>query len=572
MEPSAHIDTFARDNLPPPDQWPELLLDGLWRQDEPDRTDGTALCYPPRFNCAAELLDRAIEAGYGERPAIWSDIDGVPHATSYRALRARVDQTAHVLVEDMRLQAGNRVLLRGPNTLHMAVAWLACVKAGLVVVATMPQLRAQELKQIIDKAHISAALCDARLAEELAWCATPGHESFCATLAQIRLFGHDAADALDALASGKPSHFTACDTAADDVCLIAFTSGTTGVPKGCMHFHRDVLAMCDLFPREVLKPTPSDVFCGTPPLAFTFGLGGLLCFPLRAGASSVLIERPTPETLLRTVERFRATIMFTAPTCYRQMAAALNAAGFDLSSLRKTVSAGEMLSDATRELWRQATGIDMIDGLGSTELLHIFASSTGPDHRRHAIGRAVRGYVIAVVDENMRPVPAGSIGRLAVKGPIGCRYLRDARQRNAVRDGWNLTGDTVYADEDGYLFYHGRADDMIVSSGYNISGPEIEGTLNAHDAVAECCVVGVADDERGQIVKAFVVVAAGHRPSGALAVELQAFVKCTIAPYKCPRSIEFVEALPRTETGKLKRHALRDGDRTALSALSLRNG
>lgn len=543
MHPSAHVDTFARDNLPPQDQWPVLMLD------HPD------VDYPARFNCATELLDRTIEAGHGDRIAIWSDDGGTPRGTTYRELLAMVNRWAHVLVDEFGLWPGNRILLRGPNTLQMAVALLASLKAGLVVVPTMPLLRAKELKQIIDKAQISVALSDARLIDELEKCRMRESEFFCPQLKQIGLFHHDAANSVDVLAASKPAKFDACDTASDDVCLIAFTSGTTGAPKGCMHFHRDVLAMCDLFPRHILKPCVDDVFCGTPPLAFTFGLGGLLCFPLRIGASAVLIEKLTPETLLQTVERFHATVMFTAPTFYRQMAAL--APNFDITSLAKTVSAGEALPDSTRALWRKATGIEMIDGIGGTEMIHIFISSAAADVRHHAIGKAVPGYVIAVVDDDMQPVPAGTIGKLAVRGPTGCRYLADERQTRFVRDGWNLPGDAVYVDEDGYVFYQARADDMIVSAGYNISGPEVESVLMQHEAVAECGVIGVSDEERGQIVKAFVVVKPGVVADDALVAQLQAFVKENIAPYKYPRVIRFLDALPRTETGKLKRFALR---------------
>ncbi|MGF6572017.1 2-aminobenzoate-CoA ligase [Paraburkholderia sp. GAS333] len=543
MEPSAHVDTFARDNLPPQDQWPVFLLDN------PD------VAYPARLNCATELLDGTIEAGHRDRPAIWSLVDDKPCVTTYGELLALVNRTAHVLVDEMGLRPGNRVLLRGPNTLQMAVAALAALKAGLVAVPTMPLLRAKELKQIIDKAQVSAALCDARLTDELARCTDPADEFHCPTLKQTRLFHDDAADSLDTLAINKPSDFTACDTAADDVCLIAFTSGTTGAPKGCMHFHRDVLMMCDLFPRHVLKPSSNDIFCGTPPLAFTFGLGGLLCFPLRVGASTVLIEKLSPETLLQTVERFQATIMFTAPTFYRQMAPLVS--HHDVSSLKKTVSAGEALPDSTRLLWHNATGIDMIDGIGGTELIHIFISAQGDAIRPHAIGRAVPGYVVRAVDDAMQPVPPGTVGKLAVRGPTGCRYLADERQLNFVRDSWNLPGDSVYLDEDGYVFYQARADDMIVSAGYNISGPEVESVLLQHDAVSECGVVGVADETRGQIVKAFVVLNPGFGADDKLVAQLQDFVKNSVAPYKYPRVISFVDALPRTETGKLKRFELR---------------
>ena len=543
MQPTAHVDTFARDHLPPESQWPDMLLDN------PD------VAYPARMNCAVELLDRAIEAGHGERPAIWSDIDGRPQATTYAELLALVNRSARVLVEDMGLQPGNRVLLRGPNTLQMAVAFLASLKAGLVVIPTMPLLRAKELKQIADKAQVCAALCDVRLTEELARCMDPADEFFCEGIKQVCYFHDDSPGTLEALAAGKPADFTACDTASDDVCLIAFTSGTTGMPKGCMHFHCDVIAMCDLFPRHVLKPTAEDVFCGTPPLAFTFGLGGLLCFPLRVGASTVLIEKLTPALLLDTIQRFHATIVFTAPTFYRQMAALVTQ--YDLASLRKTVSAGEALPPATRDLWRDATGIEMIDGIGGTELIHIFVSSAGADVRPGSIGRAVPGYVVQALDNDLQPVPPGVTGNLAVRGPTGCRYLADERQAVFVRGGWNLPGDAVSIDADGYVFYQARSDDMIVSSGYNIAGPEIETVLMQHPAVAECGVTGVPDELRGQVVKAFVVLRPGFSAGDALVAELQNFVKNAVAAYKYPRLIAFIDALPRTETGKLKRSALR---------------
>jgi len=544
MEASAHVDTFARDNLPPEELWPEFLLDG------PD------VAYPKRFNCAAELVDAMVERGCGERPALRWRQDGKPAVMTYRELRALTNRIARVLAEDLKLVPGNRVLLRGPNNPMMAASWLAAIKAGLVTVPTMPLLRAKELRQIIEKARVQAVLCDVRLREEAEFCARPDHEHYCKDLSTLVFFNDAGPDSLDTLAAGKPDDFQACDTAADDVCLIAFTSGTTGSPKGCMHFHRDVLAMCDLFPRHIIKPGPDDIFCGTPPLAFTFGLGGLLCFPLRVGASAVLAEKLTPEGLLELIQEFRATIVFTAPTFYRQMAA--RAPEFDLSSLKKSVSAGEALPDATRQLWKQATGIEMIDGIGGTEMIHVFVSSPPGEVRRGAIGKVVPGYVAQVVDDEMRPVPNGTPGRLAIKGPTGCRYLADERQRRFVQQGWNLPGDTFVRDDDGYFFYQARNDDMIISAGYNIAGPEVEDALLRHEAVAECGVVGAPDEERGQIVKAFVVLKPGFAPDDAMAAALQAFVKAAIAPYKYPRAIQFVSALPRTETGKLQRFALRN--------------
>jgi 2-aminobenzoate-CoA ligase len=544
MERSAHIDTFSRDHLPPLEQWPELLLAG-----NPD------VAYPARLNCAVALVDDVARRDGDDRIALrWREGDA-RHAMTYGELAALTNRIARVLTEDMKLVPGNRILLRGPNNPMMAASWLAAVKAGLVTVPSMPLLRSGELKKLIDKAQIHAALCDARLADEIGHCAEPGHEHYCADLTQIRYFNGGGAGSLEDLAAGKPADFTACDTAVDDVCLIAFTSGTTGKPKGCMHFHRDVLAMCDTFSRHTLRMSPDDVVCGTPPLAFTFGLGGLLCFPLRVGASAVLAEKLTPADLLATVRDFGVTMTFTAPTFYRQMAPLV--ADYDLSSLRASVSAGEALPDDTRHLWRDATGVEMTDGIGGTEMIHVYVSSAGAEVRPGAIGRAVPGYVVRVVDQNLDEVPRGTIGRLAVKGPTGCRYLDDDRQLAFVQHGWNLPGDTFLMDEDGYLFYQARNDDMIVSAGYNIAGPEVEAALLTHEAVAECGVVGVEDPARGNVVKAFVVLKPGWTGDDAMVKVLQDHVKATIAPYKYPRAVAFVDSLPRTETGKLQRFALR---------------
>ena len=548
MAPSAHDDdprkslrdTFARDHLPPRSQWPELVFE------RPE------LQYPPRLNCAAELLDRMVAAGHGERPALWAPVDGRPVACTYRQLLARANRIARTLTEDLGLVPGNRVLLRGPNNPMMAACWLGIVKAGGIVVATMPLLRAKELTQIAVKARVGLALCDARLLEELEL-AKPD----CPDLKRIVAFNKAGAGSLESLLEGKSDTFDNIDTAADDVALIAFTSGTTGQPKGTMHFHRDVLAMCDAFPRSVLKPKSTDIFCGTPPLAFTFGLGGLLCFPLRFGASTVLVEKLLPDTLLQTIRDFKATICFTAPTFWRLMAPLAQKGG--VGRLKKCVSAGEALPDATRQLWKQASGIEIIDGIGATEMIHIFISSPPEEVRRGAIGKVVPGYHALIVDDEGNPLPAGTVGKLTVIGPTGCRYLDDARQSQYVQHGWNLTGDAFSMDEDGYFFYQARTDDMIVSAGYNIAGPEVEDALLQHAAVAECGVVGVPDEERGQIVKAYVVLREGHAPGDALARELQDFVKRTVAPYKYPRAIEFVTALPRTETGKLQRFRLRQG-------------
>ena len=534
MKYTAHADTFVRDNLPPRSEWPELLFE------RPE------LRYPGRLNCATELLDKPVTRGHGHRVALRTP-EG---ECTYTQLFTQANRLANVLVREMGLQPGNRVLLRGPNNPMMAACWFAVMKAGGVCVATMPLLRAKELTDIITKAGISHALCDERLAAELGT-ALPA----CPTLREVRYWYHDRSDSLDTLALRQPLWFTNVATSAEDPALIAFTSGTTGKPKGTVHFHRDVVAMCDAFPRSILKVHKDDVFCGTPPIAFTFGLGGMLCFPLRYGASTVLAEKQTPETLLQTIERFKATVCFTSPLMYRQMAAL--AKGFSLESLKKCVSAGEALPDATRQLFKEATGIEIIDGIGSTEMIHIFISHTPERVRRGATGYAIPGYRATVLDEELRPCKPGEIGRLAVKGPTGCRYLADERQKDYVRQGWNLTGDAYVMDEEGYFFYQARTDDMIISAGYNIAGPEVEGALLTHPAVAECGVVGAPDPERGTVVKAYVVLKNEFPRNEETARALQEHVKKAIAPYKYPRSVQFMDALPRTETGKLQRFKLR---------------
>ncbi len=535
MIPSAHIDTFARDNLPPAADWPEFTF------------TLPELDYPDRFNCAVELLDRWVQRGFGDKSCIIS-----PQETwTYADLAERVNRIANVLTRDLALVPGNRVLLRGPNNPMMVAAYLAVIKAGGVVVATMPLLRAKEIAYPLNKAAIRLALCDHRLADEM--------EKARATapcLQRSVYWGSDRSDALEALMA-QPGYetFTACDTARDDVCLIGFTSGTTGEPKGTMHFHRDMLATCDSYGRHVLRAGADDRFIGSPPLAFTFGLGGLVLFPLRVGAATILLEKAPPDELIAGIAQHRATICFTAPTAYRAMLGRL--AGRDISSLRKCVSAGEALPKATFDAWRAATGIRIMDGIGATEMLHIFIGSPEDDIRPGATGRPVPGYEARILDEEGREVAPGTIGRLAVRGPTGCRYLADARQTKYVQAGWNVTGDTYVMDADGYFWYQARSDDMIISAGYNIAGPEVEAALLTHPGVAECGVVGAADDERGQIVMAFVVPAAGTAADTVLARQLQDHVKAAIAPYKYPRAVEFVTELPKTQTGKLQRFELR---------------
>ncbi len=535
MTASAHHDTFAADNLPPRDQWPEF------------RFILPELRYPERLNCVAVLLDHWVADGKGDRTCLISPTETL----SYAALQERVNRIANVLTRDFGMVPGNRVLLRGPNSPMMAAAWLAVIKAGGVAVATMPLLRAKEIAYPIAKAKITLALCDTRLSEEMEKART-----LCPEIKRVAYWSCAEDGELESLMR-KPGYetFSACDTAAEDVCLIAFTSGTTGEPKGTMHFHRDMLATCDSYGRHVLRADPSDRFIGSPPLAFTFGLGGHLLFPMRIGAASILIERATPDEYLAAIEKFRATITFTAPTAYRAILPKITSR--NVSSLRKCVSAGEALPHATFDAWLTATGIRILDGIGSTEMLHIFIGSPESETRAGSTGRAVPGYEARIVDDEGNEVPAGTVGRLAVRGPTGCRYLADARQRKYVEHGWNLTGDTYSMDSEGYFWYQARSDDMIISSGYNIAGPEVESALLTHEAVAECGVVGAPDEDRGMIVKAYIILRAGHTGDAALTKILQEYVRATVAPYKYPRAIEYVEALPKTQTGKLQRFELR---------------
>jgi 2-aminobenzoate-CoA ligase len=531
-EPTGYIDTFCADRLPPRELWPVRDFSGV-----------PELAYPPRLNCAHALLDDAVARGWGERVALrWPG-----GQWSYRELLEASNRIARVLVEDFGLVAGNRVLLRAPNNAMLAASWFGVLKAGGVVVCTMPLLREREIRDVAETAAIRLALCDPRVAAD------------CEAAFDGRgpVVGFDALEARMARMARMAATFASHDTSAEDIALVAFTSGSTGQGKGTMHEHRDVLAIADCFPRYVLKPDADDVFCGSPPLGFTYALGGLLLFPLRFGASALLLEQASPPHLARAIAEHRPTICFTAPTAYRAMCGML--AEHDVSSLRACVSAGETLPRSVYDAWLAATGIRIIDGIGSTEMLHIFISASGDAIRPGATGTVVPGYEARVVDDDGNEVPDGTVGHLAVRGPTGCRYLDDVeRQREYVRDGWNYTGDSYRRDADGYFWYQARTDDIIISAGYNIAGPEVENVLLEHPAVAECAVIGVPDEERGHIVKAVVVLRPGREGDAATALELQEFVKARIAPYKYPRAVAFAHSLPRTTTGKLQRFRLRE--------------
>lgn len=527
---SAHQDTFVLDHLPPSNEWPVLKL------------DHPSVRYAPQLNCGYELLDATIAAHGADRPCLIT-----PDETwTYGETRDRVNRIAHVLVKDLNVVPGNRVLLRGPNNAWLAACWLAVMKAGAVAVTTMPLLRAKELREIADRGQVTAALCDHRFLDALEDADAPLH---------IVPFGGDDPGDLTGRMELHPTTFDAVPTAADDPALIAFTSGTTGDPKGCVHFHRDVLAIADTFSSHVIEPRPEDLFAGSPPLAFTFGLGQLLVFPLRAGAATLLLENGSPPNLVEAISQHKVTVCGTAPTAYRAM---LQVDDLDIGSLRRCVSAGETLPAPTWHEFKERTGIELIDGIGATEMLHIFVSSQPADVRPGSTGRPVPGYEACIVDGDGHPVPDGVVGRLAVRGPTGCRYLDDPRQQDYVNNGWNVTGDAFSRDEDGYFWYQSRTDDLIISSGYNIAGAEVEQALLTHPDVAEVAVVGQPDESRGQLVTAFVVLRDGASGGDEMIHQLQDHAKQEVAPYKYPRAVYFVDELPRTQTGKVQRYRLRD--------------
>lgn len=533
---SAHVDTFCRDNLPSHGDQPDFKIEGF--------------DYPEQLNAGFELTDGMVEKGFGDHTALI----GNGRRRTYKELADWSNRIAHVLVEDLGIEPGNRVLIRSANNPAMVACWLAATKVGAVVVNTMPMLRAGELTSIVNKAEITHALCDTRLMDELTFCAeTSAH------LQKVIGFdgtsNHDAE--LDRLALEKPVNFETVRTGRDDVALLGFTSGTTGSPKATMHFHRDLLIIADGYAREVLGVMPEDIFVGSPPLAFTFGLGGLAIFPLRFGAAATLLEQATPPNMIEIIEKYKATVCFTAPTAYRMMMRAMDE-GADLSSLRAAVSAGETLPGPVYDEWIEKTGKPMLDGIGATEMLHIFISNRFDDHKRGCTGKPVTGYEARILDADGNDAPLGEPGRLAVRGPTGCRYLADDRQAGYVHEGWNVTGDTFSMDEDGYFYFAARSDDMIISSGYNIAGPEVEAALLSHPSVVECAVIGVPDDARGSIVEAHVVLSEKCEPNEIVISDLQEHVKAIIAPYKYPRSVQFCTELPKTQTGKIQRFRLRE--------------
>jgi 2-aminobenzoate-CoA ligase len=532
---SGHVDTFTRDNLPAAQKWPDILLAGFE--------------YPEQLNAAVELTDRMVARGFGDHVALI----GNGRRRTYKELSDWTNRMAHALVEDFAIKPGNRILIRSANNPALVACWLAATKAGAVVVNTMPMLRAGELGKIVDKAEVTLALCDTRLMDEIVNCAKTSKH-----LKQVVGFdgtaNHDAE--LDRIALSKDVTFNAVKTGRDDVALLGFTSGTTGEPKATMHFHRDLLIIADSYAKEILSVTPDDIFVGSPPLAFTFGLGGLAIFPLRFGATATLLENASPANMIEIIETYKATVSFTAPTAYRAMLGAMHN-GADLSSLRVAVSAGETLPGPVFEEWMAKTGKPILDGIGSTEMLHIFISNRLGDATPGSTGKPVSGYEAMIVGDDMKEKPRGEVGKLAVRGPTGCRYLADKRQDSYVRNGWNLTGDAFAQDDHGYFHFAARTDDMIISSGYNIAGPEVEAALLSHPDVKECAVIGVPDRERGQIVQAHIVLKDGVAPSAECAKRLQDHVKATIAPFKYPRSVQFIEALPKTQTGKIQRFRLR---------------
>ncbi len=538
LGPTAHIDTFSRENLPKQSRQPNFLLDEY--------------NYPDYLNASEELTDVMVEKGFGDHTALI----GNGRRRTYKELTDWTNRLANALVENYGVKPGNRVLIRSSNNPAMVACWLAATKVGAVVVNTMPMLRSGELDKIINKAKISHALCDNRLLPEL-------NKSFKTNKYLKYLIPFDGtanhSSELDEAALEKSVKFESIKTGRDDVALLGFTSGTTGEPKATMHFHRDLMIIADGYAKEVLQVNDKDIFVGSPPLAFTFGLGGLAIFPLRFGATATLLEDASPPNMIEIIQKYKATVCFTAPTAYNVMLLAMDE-GMDLSSLRAAVSAGETLPASVYKNWLKKTGKPMLDGIGATELLHIFISNRFNDHRESCTGKPIKGYEAKIVDENMKELPLGEVGRLVVRGPTGCRYLSDNRQSDYVVDGWNITGDSFYMDNDGYFYFAARNDDMIISSGYNIAGPEVEAALMSHEAVFECAVIGFPDKERGSIVQAHIVLNDNYVGDESLQKILQDYVKGIIAPFKYPRSIIFLDTLPKTKTGKIQRFRLRNNN------------
>ena len=536
LTPSAHIDQFARNNLPQEAMQPDYILNGYE--------------YPEILNVGFELTDKMVLQGYGDNIALI----GNGRRRTYKELSDWTNRLANALVENYGVQPGNRVLIRSANNPAMVACWLAATKAGAVVVNTMPLLREKELVEIINKAEISHVLCDSRLMEEMDKCFEKS-----SALKYVVPFDGTAnhVSELDEVALEKSIKFETIKTTRDDVALLGFTSGTTGSPKATMHFHRDLLIIADGYAKDILNVQENDIFVGSPPLAFTFGLGGLAIFPLRFGAAATLLENASPPNMIEIIEKYKATVCFTAPTAYNMMLAAMDE-GADLSSLRAAVSAGETLPAPVYDKWLQKTGKPMLDGIGATEMLHIFISNRFDDHKAGCTGKPIRGYEAKIVDDHMNELNIGEVGRLAVRGPTGCRYLSDDRQKNYVQNGWNITGDSFSQDKNGYFFFAARNDDMIISAGYNIAGPEVEAALLSHKQVLECAVIGTPDDNRGAIVQAHIVLTEDSTESNELKIELQDYVKAKIAPFKYPRSIIFKNSLPKTQTGKIQRFLLRN--------------
>ena len=536
LTPSAHIDQFARNNLPQEAMQPDYILNGYE--------------YPEILNVGFELTDKMVLQGYGDNIALI----GNGRRRTYKELSDWTNRLANALVENYGVQPGNRVLIRSANNPAMVACWLAATKAGAVVVNTMPLLREKELVEIINKAEITHILCDSRLMEEVDKCFEKS-----SALKYVVPFDGTAnhVSELDEVALEKSIKFETIKTTRDDVALLGFTSGTTGSPKATMHFHRDLLIIADGYAKEILNVQENDIFIGSPPLAFTFGLGGLAIFPLRFGAAATLLENASPPNMIEIIEKYKATVCFTAPTAYNMMLAAMDE-GADLSSLRAAVSAGETLPAPVYDKWLQKTGKPMLDGIGATEMLHIFISNRFDDHKAGCTGKPIRGYEAKIVDDHMNELNIGEVGRLAVRGPTGCRYLSDDRQKNYVQNGWNITGDSFSQDKNGYFFFAARNDDMIISAGYNIAGPEVEAALLSHKQVLECAVIGTPDDNRGAIVQAHIVLTEDSTESNELKIELQDYVKAKIAPFKYPRSIIFKNSLPKTQTGKIQRFLLRN--------------
>ncbi len=531
---------------PPRELWPRFGLDF------PEARE-----WPAKLNIAEVLVDDNLKRG--DKPAILYE----DRQIKYRELQLMINKFGNAL-KVLDVKPYDRVMLRLPNIPEFIVSSLAVQKLGAVSVPTFTLLKAKELSYIASDCEAKVLITTPSLLEDV--------EKAKGELKTIRHI---------VLADAKPSEveapYIAFDYLMDDfkeatglepvrvdqdeVTLLLYTSGTTGPPKGCIHTHRHYLAVADCYAKNVLQAREDDVWGGPPTMAFAYGHTGLICNPLRHGATTSLVGsgRFEPASMFQLIEKHGISVFYGVPTAYRTMVALKHERGkYDFSSLRVCVTAGEPCPPSLYYTIKEFFGCEVLEHMGCTELFNGFISTRFGQVKPGSMGLAVPGYDVRILGDDGNEVKTGEVGHLAVAGPIGIRYWKlPEKQAESVRNGWNHTGDMAYKDEEGFFWFASRSDDIIKTAAYRVSPHEVEEALIKHGAVAEAGVIGVPDLERGQIIKAFIVLKPDHKPSSRLEEELRVFVKDQIAPYKAPKEVEFVKELPKTETGKIRRAELK---------------